>query len=63
MRAQIDSARIVTKEMKAQMRKDKKMAKRTEAAAQKQAAEEAMKAESEGKPRKTTTRIKTPNKR
>lgn len=34
MRAQIDSARIVTKEMKAQMRKDKKMAKRTEAAAQ-----------------------------
>lgn len=49
MRAQIDSARIVTKEMKAQMRKDKKMAKRTEAAAQKQAAEEAMKAESEEK--------------
>lgn len=49
MRAQIDSARIVTKEMKAQMRKDKKMAKRTEAAAQKAAAEEAMKAEEEKK--------------
>ena len=49
MRAQIDSARIVTKEMKAQMRKDKRMAKRTEAVAQKQAAEEAMQAASEEK--------------
>ena len=52
MRAQIDAARIVTKEMKAQARKDKKMAKRSEAAAQKQAAEEAMKAESEEKTEK-----------
>ena len=44
MRAQIDSARIVTKEMKAQMRKDKRMAKRAEVAAQKAAAEQAQKA-------------------
>jgi hypothetical protein len=35
MRAQIDAARIVTKEMKAQMRKDARMAKRTAAAAAK----------------------------
>ena len=47
MRAQIDSARIVTKEMKAQMKKDQRMAKRTEAAAQKAAAQQAQKAASE----------------
>ncbi len=35
MRSQIDAARIVTKEMKAQMRKDARMAKRTAAAAAK----------------------------
>jgi len=39
MRAQIDAARIVTKEMKAQMRKDAKMAKRTAAMAAKENAE------------------------
>ncbi len=39
MRAQIDAARIVTKEMKAQMRKDAKMAKRTAAMAAKAEAE------------------------
>ena len=40
MREKIDAARIVTKEMKAQMRKDARMAKRAERAEQK-AAEEA----------------------
>jgi hypothetical protein len=41
MRAQIDAARIVTKEMKAQMRKDARMAKRTAAMAAKAEAEAA----------------------
>ena len=39
MRAQIDAARIVTKEMKAQMRKDARMAKRVAANQAAQAAE------------------------
>ena len=41
MREQIDKARIITKEMKAQMRKDARMEKRTAAAAAKAAAKEA----------------------
>ena len=39
MRAKIDAARVITKEMKAQMRKDAKAAKKAEAAAAAAAAE------------------------
>ncbi len=44
MRAQIDAARIVTKEMKAQAKKDAKMAKLAQKAAEAQKAEEAVEA-------------------
>lgn len=41
MRSQIDAARIVTKEMKAQMKKDARMAKRAEKKEEKKEAEAA----------------------
>ena len=57
MRAQIDAARIITKEMKAQMRKDARMAKlaaRKAAAAEKNAAEEVAETEEVAENEETT---------
>ena len=49
MRARIDAARVVTKEMKAQARKDARMARLAERRAKKEAAQEAAAKEEETK--------------